>query len=63
MSRTCSTHVKVKHACKILVGKHEWESPFGRSRCSWEDNIKTDFNYMLREGVDWIQLAQCNVQW
>jgi hypothetical protein len=41
-----------KRAYKILVEKHEWESPIGRLRHRWEDNIKTDRNDVGCEGVD-----------
>jgi hypothetical protein len=29
-------------AYRILVGKPEGQSPLGRNRCMWEDNIKKD---------------------
>jgi hypothetical protein len=29
-----------KSAYRILIGKHEGKRPLGRSRCTWEDNIK-----------------------
>jgi len=42
---------------RILVGKHEGQSSFGRRRCRWEDNIKMDFEE-LGLGVELIHLAQ-----
>jgi hypothetical protein len=47
----------------ILVGKPEGKRPLGRSWRRWEDNIKTDLNEMIWEGVDWIHLAQDRDQW
>jgi hypothetical protein len=44
---------------RILVGKPEGKRPLGRSRCRWMDNIKMD----LRDGMDWIDLAQNRDQW
>jgi hypothetical protein len=32
------------------------------SRRRWEDNIKTDLKEILRESLDWIQLAQDSVK-
>jgi hypothetical protein len=33
---------KIRNAFKILVGKPEVETPLGRLKPRWEDNIKTD---------------------
>jgi hypothetical protein len=33
---------KVRGVYRVLVGKPEGERPLGRSRCSWEDNIKVN---------------------
>jgi hypothetical protein len=30
-------------ACRVLVRKPKGESPLGKPRCGWEDNIKVDF--------------------
>jgi hypothetical protein len=35
-------HGRVGNTYKILVRKPEGKKPFGRSRCIWEYNIKTD---------------------
>jgi hypothetical protein len=35
----------------------------GRSRRSWEDNIKIDLWEVGWEGVDWMHLALCRDQW
>jgi len=34
---------KRRGVCRVLVGKPERKRPLGRSRRSWEDNIKMDF--------------------
>jgi hypothetical protein len=48
---------------RILVGKPESRRPLGRSRCRWEDNIKTDLREVGIDGANWIRLAQDMVQW
>jgi hypothetical protein len=50
-------------ANKILVGKPEQKRPFGRPRRRWKDNIKTNLREMVREGVEWMHLAQERDQW
>jgi hypothetical protein len=40
MARACSTNVKKKNVCRILVGKPERKRPVGRLRRRWVDNIK-----------------------
>jgi len=40
---TCSTHVEMRSAYKILVGKSEGKRPLGRPRRKYEDDIKMDF--------------------
>jgi hypothetical protein len=42
----CSTHGRDENALKILVGKPAGKRPFGRSRCRWESNIRTDLRQM-----------------
>jgi hypothetical protein len=32
----------MRNAGIILVGKPEGKRPFGKPRCSWEDNISND---------------------
>ena len=49
---------------RVLVGKPEGKRSPGRSKCSWENNIKMD----LQEedgggGMDWIDLAQDRNRW
>jgi hypothetical protein len=40
------------------VRKPEGKRPLGRSRRSWEDNIKMDLQKVGCGGMDWIELAQ-----
>jgi hypothetical protein len=35
----------------------------GRSRRSWEDNIRMDLKEIRREGADWIHVVQDTDQW
>jgi len=37
---------------RVLVGKPEGKSPFGRPRRRWENNIKIDLQEMGCEGMD-----------
>jgi hypothetical protein len=48
-----------RNAYKILVGKRDGKRPLGRPKRRWVDNIKLD----LRDGMDWIELAQDSDQW
>jgi hypothetical protein len=40
-----------------------WESPLGRPRRRWVDNIKMDLLEIGWGGVDWIDLAQNRDKW
>jgi hypothetical protein len=48
---------------RILVGKPEVKRPFGRPRCRWEDNIKTDLKEVGCAGVDWIDVSEDRDTW
>jgi hypothetical protein len=48
---------------RVLVGRPEGKRPLGRSRRTWEDNIKMDLREIGIYGANWIQLAQDRVQW
>jgi hypothetical protein len=52
-----------RDAYRVLVGKPEGKSPFGRSRRRWEDNIMMDRQEVGCEGRDWIDLAQDRDKW
>jgi hypothetical protein len=54
---------QIRNASKILVGKPEGKSPFGRSWSRWEDNIKSIPRVIRLESVDWIYLAQYGYWW
>jgi hypothetical protein len=47
---------------RVLVGKPEGKRPLGRPRRGWE-HIKTDLQEVVREGMDWIDLAQKWDRW
>jgi hypothetical protein len=47
----------------VLVGKPEGKRPLGRSRCSWEDNIKMDLQEVGGDHGDWMELAQDRERW
>ena len=48
---------------RVLVGKPEGESPFGRPRRKWEDNIKMDLQEVGCGDMDWIELAHDRDRW
>ena len=43
--------------------KPEGKSPFGRTRCKWEDNIKMGLQEVGCGVRDWIELAQDRDGW
>jgi hypothetical protein len=53
----------MKNAYRILFGKPEEETPLGRPRRRWEDNIRMDHRETRWEDVDWMHLAQDRDQW
>jgi hypothetical protein len=48
---------------KFWFGSLNEKRPLGRPRRRWEDDIKMDLMEVVREGVDWIHLAQDVNQW
>jgi hypothetical protein len=48
---------------RVLVVRSQVKRPLGRPRRRWEDNIKMDLREIGIDGANWIQLAQCRVQW
>jgi hypothetical protein len=63
MDRAFSTNGKKRNACSILVEKPVGESPLGRPRRRWVDNITMDLREIGWDGMDWIDLAQDGDQW
>jgi hypothetical protein len=49
---------KKRNAYRLLVGEPEGESPLGRPRRRWVDNIKMGLGKIEWGGVKWIGLAQ-----
>ena len=47
----------------MLVGKPEGNTPLGRPRRRWENNIKMDLHEVGCGGTDWIELAQDRAMW
>jgi len=50
-------------AYRVLARKREGKGPFGRSRLSWEDNIKMDLQKVLCGSMDCIDLPQERDRW
>jgi hypothetical protein len=48
---------------RVLVAKPEGKRPLGRTRRSWEDNIKLDLQKVECGGMDGIELAQNSDRW
>jgi hypothetical protein len=49
---------EMRNAYRIFVKKPEGNSPLGRPRRRWVDNIKMDLEETGWNGMDWIKLAQ-----
>jgi hypothetical protein len=48
---------------RVMVGKTEGKSLFGRPRRRWENNINLDLPKVDCGGTDWIELAQDRDRW
>ena len=48
---------------RLLVGKPEGKTPFGKFRLRWESNIKMDLQEVGCMGMDWIDLAEDRDRW
>jgi hypothetical protein len=51
------------NAYNILAGKPEGETPLGRPRHRWKDNVRMDLIEVGWEHVDWIQVDQDRDKW
>ena len=64
MGGACSTYGNRSDVFRVLVGKTEEKRPLGRSRHSWNDNIKMDLQEVgVGGGGDWMELAQNRDRW
>jgi hypothetical protein len=55
--------VEKRNACRLLVGKPEGNSPLGRPRKRFMNNIKMDLGEIRWCVMDWIGLAQDRDRW
>ena len=62
MGGLCGAHGEGGVVHKVLVEKAEGNSPLGRPRRKWEDNIKMDLQE-LGGGGNWMELAQDRDRW
>jgi hypothetical protein len=53
----------IDEECIQVWGQSEGKRSLGKTRCRWEDNIKTDLREKERGHMDWICLAQDKEQW
>jgi hypothetical protein len=58
MGGACSTNGEKRNAYKLLVRKPERNTPLGRPRFRWVDNIRMDLGEVGWGDVDWIGLVQ-----
>jgi hypothetical protein len=56
-------HGEKRNAYNILVRNPEGKRPLGRSRHSWEDNIKTDLKEIWCNNADRSDLVQDSDPW
>jgi hypothetical protein len=54
---------KKRKAFRLLVGKPEGNTPLGRPRRRWVDNIKMNFREIGLSGIEWIDLAHDMDRW
>jgi hypothetical protein len=54
---------EIINAHKILVAEREGRRSLGRSRRTWEDNIKMDLRDIGLKSLDWVRLAQNRDRW
>jgi hypothetical protein len=54
---------EMRNAYALLVGEPEGDTPIGRPRRRWKENIRMDLKEKGWKVVDWIQLAQDRNQW
>jgi hypothetical protein len=48
---------------KVLVWKSEGKGPLGRTKLTWEDNIKMNLQELTCRGMNWIDLTQERDSW
>jgi len=60
MGGACSTYVE---SSGVYRGKSEGNSPFGRPRHSWENNMKMGLQEVGCGGMDWMDLAEDMDRW
>ena len=63
MGGACGTMVEGRGVHKVLVGKLEGKSLFGRPRRKWEDNIEMDLQEVGTGGGYWMELVQDRDRW
>jgi hypothetical protein len=57
MGEACSADGEETGVYRVLVRKPEGKRPLGRTRRSWEDDIRMGLQEVVCGGMDWIGLA------
>jgi hypothetical protein len=52
------THGRIRKAYRSFDRKPERTIPLVRFICRWKDTIKTEFEEILWQGLDWVCLAE-----
>jgi len=52
-----------RRACGVLVWRPEGNSPLGRPKRNWKNNIKVDLQEVGWRSVDWTDLVQDRDRW
>ena len=61
MGRECSAYGERRGVYRVLVGKPEGKRPLGRSRLTWEYNIKMIFkkrDVRIWPGSSWLRIGK-----
>jgi hypothetical protein len=58
MGGACGAYGEGSGVHRVLVGKPEGKRPLGRTKRTWEDNIKIDLQEVGGSCGDWTELVQ-----
>ena len=61
--KVCGIYEEKKDTYSVLVGKTWGTRPLGRPKCRWKNNIKIDFQEIVSEVLNVINLAEDRHNW